>query len=62
MSALRTDLLALRSLHPSADRRVHLPVGPPWHSGEGAPYVAHTSSGSGHNCGDLLRKGMAALP
>ena len=50
MSALRTDLLALRSPpHPSADRRVHLPVGPPWHAGEGAPSVAQTSLGSGHN-------------
>ena len=49
MSALRTDLPALRSPNPSADRRVHLPVGPPWHAGEGAPSVAHTSSGSGNN-------------
>ena len=54
MSALRTD--------PSADRRVHLPVGPPWHAGEGAPSVVHTSLGSGHTCGDLLRRSMAALP
>ena len=61
MSALRTDLLALRFPHPSADRRVPLPVGPPWHAGEGAPSVAHTSSGSEHNYGDLLRRSMAAL-
>ena len=45
-----------------ADIRVHLPVSPHWHAGEGATSVAHTSSGSGHNCSDLLRRSMAALP
>ena len=41
----------------------HQRVGPPWHAEEGAdPYVAHISSGSGHNCGDLLRSSIAVLP
>ena len=34
MSALLTGMLALRSTHPSVDRRAHLPVRPPGHAGE----------------------------